>query len=136
MNDVTKVCQYFTFIMGRSYIFVDVQVLMRAGETRNSLNAYLSCVLNITEKFSTVKWKSMYWIHRLLKIIWGSIMLMENIICCLSITYMRFIRSPSTRSWFQIWYNFIRFSIFCQYRCHLIPHLICNVKSANCIGTF
>ena len=31
MNDVTKICQCFTFNMGKSYIFVDVQVTDEGG---------------------------------------------------------------------------------------------------------
>ena len=35
-----QICQYFTFNIGKSYTFVDVQGNEKAGETRNSLNAY------------------------------------------------------------------------------------------------
>ena len=36
MDDVTKIRQYFTFDTGNS---CTLKILMRAGETRNSLNA-------------------------------------------------------------------------------------------------
>ena len=39
MNDVTKICQYYTFNMGKSYTFVDAKVTDEGGETRNSLSA-------------------------------------------------------------------------------------------------
>ena len=44
MNDITKKyvnLQYFTFNMGKSYTLWTFKLLMRAGETRNSLNACL-----------------------------------------------------------------------------------------------
>ena len=31
MNDITKICQYFTFNMGKSYTFVAIQVTDEGG---------------------------------------------------------------------------------------------------------
>ena len=44
-----QICQYFTFNIGKSYTFVDVQGTEKAGETRNSLNA--CCILFYSTTF-------------------------------------------------------------------------------------
>ena len=44
-----QICQYFTFNIGKSYTFVDVQGTEKAGETRNSLSA--CCILFYSTTF-------------------------------------------------------------------------------------
>ena len=43
-----QICQYFTFNIGKSYTFVDVQGNEKAGEIRNSLNAYYILLCSTT----------------------------------------------------------------------------------------
>ena len=40
MNDVTKICQYFTFNMGKSYTFVTVQVTDEGGRDQEFTTPY------------------------------------------------------------------------------------------------
>ena len=43
-----QICQYLTFNIGKPYTFVDVQGNEKAGETRNSLNAYYILLYSTT----------------------------------------------------------------------------------------
>ena len=40
-----KIRKYFTFNMGKSYTFVDVQVTDEGAETMHSLNARFRCIM-------------------------------------------------------------------------------------------
>ena len=50
-----QICQYFTFNIGKSYTVVDVQGNEKAGEIRNSLNAYYILLYSTTWKAGGVR---------------------------------------------------------------------------------